>query len=190
MRVTTIVGRNGVERATATLSDGTVVDEPGRGTVTDALRRSLRLPTDPPPVTSAELFAAQWLSSIIAAGRTLTWTEVALRHPALQVLQAGGHHPQPEELIGCGRSLHRSLAWEQLRQRVADGRLDLGLGITAGVAGWMDQGMFARWALSTQEPLPNLLGRCTGLLAPDVVRRVRRALRAWNLDPPLVEHAA
>ncbi len=190
VRVTTIVDRHGTERATAALDDGTVVDEPGTGTVTDALRRCLRLPTAPPPVASSELFAAQWLGSIALSERALTWPEVALRHPALLLLAKGGHRPQPEELIGSGRSLHRAMSWEQLRVRAAGGLHDEGLGIAANVASWMDDGMFARWILGGLPPLPTLLHACAAHLSPDVLRRVRRSLRAWNLDPPLSAQVA
>lgn len=190
VRVTTLVDRRGEERATATLEDGTVVDEPGAGTVTDALRRCLRLPTAPPPVPSAELFAALWLGNVAAAGRAMSWAEVALRHPAIQLLDRGGHRPQPEELIGAGRSLHRALTWERLRSRAATGRLDGGIDLDPAVAAWMDDGMFARWVLGGLAPLPLLLGECAVHLSPDVLRRVRRALRAWNLDPPVAERAA
>ncbi|HVF32871.1 MAG TPA: hypothetical protein VM933_07540 [Acidimicrobiales bacterium] len=185
VRVTTVVDRAGDERATATLEDGTVVDEPGSGTVTDALRRSLGLATAPPPVGTAELFGALWLGDLATAGRPLSWPEAALRHPAMQVLAGRHPRPQPEELIGSGRSLHRTMTWEKLRQRAADGRVDLAIGMDRDVAAWMDDGMFARWVLGSVPPLPRLLADAAAVLPPDVVRRVRRALRAWNLDPPL-----
>jgi hypothetical protein len=186
VRVTTLVDRDGEERATATLEDGTVVDEPGTGTVTDALRRALGVPTAPPPVGTAELFAAVWLADLAAGRRARTWAEAALRHPSMRLLADRFPRPQPEELIGCGRSLHRTMTWERLRQRAADGRVDLDVpGIDASVAAWMDDGMFARWVLGTVPPLPRLLADVAAVLRPDVVRRVRRTLRAWNLDPPL-----
>jgi hypothetical protein len=54
----------------------------------------------------------------------------------------------------------------------------------------MDDGMFARWVLADLPPLPRLLADCAVHLHPDVLRRVRRALRAWNLDPPLAARVA
>lgn len=187
VRVVTLVDRAGREWATATMEDGTVVDEPGAGTVTDALRRCLKLPTAPPPVGTAELFAALWLGDLAATGRSQSWAEVALRHPAMQLLGRDGHRPQPEELIGAGRALHRALTWERLRSRAATGRLDAGVELDPAVAAWMDDGMFARWVLGGLPPLPVLLSGCAGVLSPPVVRRVRRALRGWDLDPPLAE---
>jgi hypothetical protein len=190
VRVVTLLDRDGVEWATATLEDGTVIDEPGEGTVADALRRCLRLPTAPPPVGTAELFAAIWLADLAAAGRALSWAEAASLHPALRLLAAGGHRPQPEELIGAGRSFHRAVTWERLRSRVATGRSAAGIELDAATATWMDDGMFARWVLADVPPLPLLLGRVATVLPPQVLRRVRRALRAWNLDPPIADVAA
>ena len=185
VRVVTLLDRSGDERATATLDDGTVVDEPGSGTVSDALRRCLGLPTPAPPVGSGELFAAMWLTSVAAAGRRLTWTEAVMLHPAMQVLRAGGHRPQIEELVSCGRSLARAMPWGELRQRAASGVRDGGIGVAADLAAWMDDGMFARWVLGGLPPFTPLLRRCSTVLAPEVLRRLRRTLRAWNLDPPL-----
>jgi hypothetical protein len=184
VRVVTIVDRSGREEATASLDDGTVIDEPGSGIVSDAVRRALAIATPPPPVSTGELFAARWLEAIAAAGRALTWPEAAVLHPALQVLRESGRRPQPEELIGCGRSLQRTVPWEDLRRRAAEGRADA-LGVPAELAAWMDDGMFARWALARVPTLPSLLQACAGTVSPAVLQRVRRALRAWNLDPPL-----
>ena len=185
VRVVTLLDRSGDERATATLDDGTVVDEPGAGTVSDALRRALGLATLPPPVGSGELFAAMWLTSIASAGRRLSWSEAVMLHPAMQVLRGGGHRPQAEELVSCGRSLARAMPWGELRLRAASGVRDGGVGVSADLAAWMDDGMFARWVLGGLPPFTPLLRRCTSILAPEVLRRLRRTLRAWDLDPPL-----
>lgn len=189
VRVVTLVDRKGREQGTATLEDGTVVDEPGSGTVSDALRRCLGLPTAPPPVGSAELFAAHWLVSV--AGATpppASWREVASLHPAMRLLAAGGHRLRTDELVGGGRTLHRAMPWEQLRLRAAAGRDD-GLGIPPDIAEWMDDGMFARWALAGVTPLPVLLRECADRLDDHVLFRLRNTLRAWNLDPPLPQSA-
>jgi hypothetical protein len=188
VRVVTLLDRLGREQATAALDDGTVVDEPGSGTVSDALRRCLRLATPPPPVGSSELFGALWLSAIANAGSQpgLSWHQVANLHPALQHLASCGQRPRPEELVARGRALHRTLTWEELRLRAAAG-LDDGVAIPGDLAAWMDDGMFARWVLAGLPPLPLLLHRCAQLVDRDVLRRIRRTLRAWNLDPPLLQ---
>lgn len=186
VRVVSLLDRTGDERATATLEDGTVVDEPGSGMVADAMRRCLGLPTAAPPVGSGELFAAMWLTSIASAGRRLTWSEAAMLHPAMQLLsRSGGRRPQVEELVSSARSLARALPWGELRLRAAAGVEDGGIGLSADVAAWMDDGMFARWVLGGLPSFTPLLRRCTAVLAPEVWRRLRRTLRAWDLDPPL-----
>ena len=190
VRVVTLLGRDGDERATATLDDGTVIDEPGVGTVTDALRRCLGLPTTAPPVSTAELFAALWLGRVAAAPDRLSWAEAARLHPALAVLEAGGHRPQPEELVAAGRALHRAMSWSELRLRAAAGRRDPGVEVPADLAAWMDDGMFARWVLGGLPSFPELVHRCRRVLSPEVLRRLRRVLRGWNVDPPLSARVA
>lgn len=186
VRVVSLLDRSGEERATATLDDGTVVDEPGAGTVSDALRRCLGLATPAPPVGSGELFAAMWLSSIASSRRRLTWAEAVMLHPAMQLLaRSAGRRPQVEELVSSGRSLARAMPWGELRLRAASGVKDGGIGVSADLAAWMDDGMFARWVLGGLPPFTPLLRRCSTVLAPEVLRRLRRSLRAWNLDPPL-----
>ena len=190
VRVVTLLDRSGDERATATLDDGRVVDEPGVGTVADALRRCLGVATSPPPVSTAELFAALWLGRVAAAPSRVTWLEAVRLHPAMEALAVGGHRPQPEELVAAGRALHRSLPWGELRLRAAAGRRDPGVEVPADLAAWMDDGMFARWVLGGLPPFPVLLDRCRPRLAPEVLRRLRRALRGWNVDPPLSARVA
>jgi hypothetical protein len=185
VRVVTLLHRNGEERATAALDDGSVVDEAGVGTVADALRRCLGLPTLPPPVSTAELFAALWLGRVAAQPSRVSWAEAARLHPAMEALAAGGHRPQPEELVAAGRALHHSLLWGELRLRAAAGRRDPGVEVPADLAAWMDDGMFARWVLGGLPPFNSLLHRCSRVVAPEVYRRLRRTLRGWNVDPPL-----
>ncbi len=185
VRVITLLDRRGREQATASLDDGTVVDEPGSGTVSDALRRCLGLPTPPPPVGPAELFAALWLAAVAnSAGDGAGWNDLVRLHPAMQLLAAEGHRPRTDELVNAGQMLHRTLTWEQIRQRAADGRED-GLGIPSDLATWMDDGMFSRWVLSGLPTLPTLLRACAEVVDGGVLQRLRRTLRAWNLDPPL-----
>ncbi len=186
VRVITLIDRRGREQATASLDDGTVIDEPGSGTVTDALRRCLRLATPQPPGAVAEVFAAQWLLAIARSPRSVTtdWRQVALLHPALQLLEGSRFGPRADELVGCGRTLHQTLPWEQLRQRTAAGKVD-GVGIPADLAEWMDEGMFARWVLAGLPLLPSLLQECADVVDAKMLRRVRHTLRAWDLDPPL-----
>jgi hypothetical protein len=191
VRVVTLLARDGEERSTASLDDGTVVDEPGVGTVADALRRCLGLATAAPPVSTAELFAALWVGRIAAAERRLSWVEAAALHPAMEALAAvGGQRAQAEELIAAGRALHRSLSWGELRLRAAAGRQDPGVEVPADLAAWMDDGMFARWVLGGLPSFTWLLHRSARVVAPEVYRRLRRTLRSWGVDPPLSARVA
>jgi hypothetical protein len=185
VRVVTLLDRDGDERSTATLDDGSVIDEPGVGTVADALRRCLGVATVAPASSTAELFAALWLGRVAAAPARLWWVEAARLHPAMEVLAAGGHRPQPEELVSAGRALHRALPWGELRLRAAAGRRDPGVEVPADLAAWMDDGMFSRWVTGGLPLLPTLVHRCARVLAPEVYRRLRRTLRGWDVDPPL-----
>lgn len=192
VRVVTLVDRRGREQATASLDDGTVVDEPGSGTVSDALRRCLELPTPPAPVGSVELFSALWLLQVAetadAARARLGWPEVVLAHPSIRLLTAAGRRARPNELVATGRLLHDSLSWEKLRLRAAAGQ-GHGTQMPADLAAWMDAGMFARWVLGGLPPLPVLLQECAQRVDDDALGRIRRTLRAWNIDPPFVRQS-
>lgn len=195
VRVVTLIDRRGREQATASLDDGTVVDEPGSGTVSDALRRCLDLSTPPPPVGSVELFSALWLLQVAetadaARARTrLGWPEVVMAHPSIRLLTAAGRRARPNELVATGRLLHDELSWEKLRVLAAAGH-DYGTQMPADLAAWMDAGMFARWVLGGLPPLPALLAECAQRVDDDALGRIRRTLRAWNIDPPLVRQSS
>lgn len=153
-RVVTLVARTGEQHAVASFDDGTVVDEPAAGSVTDALRRCLGLPTPPPPCSTADLFASHWLASVLAAGRRLTWKEVASLRPG---------------------PVFDVVDWADLRRTVAAGS-PAPPGVSADVAAWMDDGMFARWVMAGHPPVDWLLDQLEAVQLPNVMRRIRRAL--------------
>lgn len=156
-RVVTLVARTGEQHAVASFDDGTVIDEPAAGSVTDALRRCLGLPTPPPPCSTADVFASHWLASVLAAGggtRRMTWAEVSsLRaHPSFGVVD-----------------------WADLRRTVAAGS-PAPAGVSADVAAWMDDGMFARWVMGGHPPVDRLVDQLSAVQLPNVMRRIRKAL--------------
>ena len=153
-RVVTLVARTGETYAVTSLDDGTVMDEPGEGSVTDALRRCLGLATPPPPCPTNELFDAYWLRSVLAAGRRMTWREAAALRPEPVVYE---------------------LDWTDVRRHAAAGSSPSPR-VSADVAAWMDDGMFARWVLADQPPVDWLLDQLAFAQLPNVMRRIRRAL--------------
>jgi hypothetical protein len=160
-RVVTLVSRTGTEHAVATLDDGTVIDEPGEGTVGDALRRCLGLPTPPPPCTTEELFNRHWLLAVLAAGggtRPMTWRQAAGLHPCTLL----------------AADLADPCTWADLRRMTAAGSIAPAR-LTADLAAWMDDGMFARWVMADLPPAQRLLDELARAQSPGVMRRIRRA---------------
>lgn len=179
VRVVTLVDRAGEMRATAALDDGTVSDEPARGTISDALHRCLGLPTPPPPASSGELFAIIWLEALLSAPRGISWSGAAARHPACAWLRSLGRRPGRDELATAGHAMAETLDWATLRTTVAaQGEATL---VAPHLAEWMDDGMFARWVLGSHPPLPALLEALEATLAPAFFGRVRRTLKEWSL---------
>ncbi|MBW3615416.1 MAG: hypothetical protein KY439_08940 [Actinobacteria bacterium] len=179
VRVVTLVDRNGDARATAAMDDGTVTDEAPHGALDDALRRCLGLATPPPPTTTAELFAVMWLQGLLSAPRGISWAEAAERHPAFAWLRSLGRRPRADDLTTAARALAETLDWPALRATVARQREATLL--APELAGWMDDGMFARWILADYPPLPALLEALEVALAPAFLGRVRRTVDEWCL---------
>ena len=79
-RIVTAVDRSGAESSTTTLDDGTVIDDPGEGTVNDALRRCLGLDTPPPEraISRHVGLRTSWreLRLRVAAGESVSWVDV------------------------------------------------------------------------------------------------------------------
>lgn len=157
------------------------------GRLVDACRRMFGLRTAPPDGGSDALWAALWLDDVLAglAGtdRARDWPTVASRHPgARAVVDADPALADlvPAELVAVGRAMARARPWAELRTANAEGRWRAD-GISAEVAKWMDDGMFARAALAPFPPLADLL-EAVGELVPAVVaRRVAAALGDWEL---------
>jgi hypothetical protein len=178
-RVVTLVSRAGNEHAVASLDDGTVIDQPGEGKVGDALRRCLGLPTAPPPCTTAELFGGQWLLAALTAGggrRRMTWPELASLHPCMMLAELQhGRRPAPSTLVAEARDLAEALTWADLRRLTAAGSIAPAR-LSADIAAWMDDGMFARWVMADLPPTDRLLDDLGRTQLPNVMRRVRRTV--------------
>lgn len=181
VRVVTLMDRSGLEHATAALEDGTVIDGPGEGAVTEALRRCLGLPTPPPAVGTVEFFAQVWLQAVLASSASRTWARVAAAHPASSWIRSR-QPPTVDELVEAGRALEAVATWEELRLRTAQGGERWALLLDPELAAWMDEGMFARWVLADRPTLDELVDGLSRSASASVLRRVRRTLQEWGLE--------
>ncbi len=146
------------------------------GRVPDAARRVFGLPTAPAAVSPLAYWAALWLRELTAADEpATTWDDAAARFPLL------GAAADPVELVDQGRVLGHEVPWSMLRRVVRRGRAPLP-GVTAEMAAWMDDGMFARWVCDEVGPPAALAALVDDELPTSLARRVRWVLRAWGLD--------
>jgi hypothetical protein len=161
---------------------------PAQGRIADACRRVLGLPTEPAAHDSRALMAVQWLDTLAARALAvepgaLTWPEVALANPYAELVTGRSSnlsHQLPDHLIELGHAFAKAWPWSRLRAEHRSGR-HRGLGLTADDAGWMDDAMFARWAIDWYPPLSDLLDITDARLDPELARRVRTTLADWGL---------
>ena len=178
-----VVGRDGRVGWRVRVSDGAApADPPTEGRLLDCLRRCFALPTSPPPVEPACLMATAWLLSVLEAtaepGATrLTWSEVTQLHPLARVL-AG---ELPDDCSHLAPALCRLVAsawaWEDYRQLASEAEC-LGELCPPDLAGWMDEGMFARWILASLPGTEELLTATRAELVPSAARRLAHAVHA------------
>jgi hypothetical protein len=178
LRIACLVSRRGVTGWRMRLPDGSFYEEvPEEGFMLDMLRRSLGLPTPPPPTSPAPLDLTAWIASIrtsaLIAGEPLGWEQAVALHTAL------GDRPvadvdQAESLI---RAPTPPEDWESLRLFVASG-FDSDGTPSPELAGWMDAGMFARWMLRELPPVEEMLADVQASLRPGAYRRLCHLARA------------
>lgn len=160
---TFLVDRRGRE-ASVLRFDDEVLEPPGpaHGTVPDLCRRVLGMPTAPAPRTTAALWIAVWLDRLVdrwaqadRRGDLLSsWGQVAAIHPAVQAPSPADLRlvADPASLVSTARSHAAATTWHDLRQ--APHPLPLPDGPLPGdIAGWMDDGFFARWTIGSFPPL-------------------------------------
>jgi hypothetical protein len=184
--VTTLVDRSGdVASVIRQSGEVTVMPDPLEGTVADACRRALGLPTAPPPPSTLGLWTLSWLDRLVdLAGRgpagagTQSWAAVARLHAAAS---PPGDEPyaalDPQRLVSAASALAR--AWPWARLRADPSVLDLpGAPPTARLAGWMDDGMWARWLLGLLPAPDDLMAAVHALLPAAVAQGVDTVARA------------
>jgi hypothetical protein len=164
--------------------DVTEPSQPAVGTIPDLCRRVLRLPTAPPPPTTALLWAATWVDRIVdrwgqphRRQDLTTFAQLAILHPAV-------HEPSPPDVLAVADppSLARvarphaaATTWERLRFAadplpLPDGPLD------PWIAAWMDDGFFARWTIGAFPPLAPTVLSLRHQLGPSLGRQLMEAM--------------
>ncbi len=182
-RCFTLMARDGTLVGNVRLADGRVIDEaPPAGLAVDALRRAFGLPTPPATFPIGELLTSMWLSGIIneaaaarPRGRGLTMAAVARIHPALVLLEAGGRRVSAATLVEAAVALERVLSWADVRRMAQGGWFPTQ--VDQELAGWMDDGILARWLISSFPPVAELAEEACRVLRPPVAAAVRDALR-------------
>jgi hypothetical protein len=188
IRMACLVTRHGEVVWKMCLPDGTTTDEPpAEGRMLDCLRRCFELPTPPPPVGPARLQIIAWLAAILeqakTARRPLSWSEVSRLHPVARVLGSDLGSPSSELMPGLMRMAGSAWSWEALRLQAQheSGLEDI---VDPELAGWMDEGMFARWVLSDLPSPDELLAALRPQLAPSAARHLTHAVHAASSPMP------
>jgi hypothetical protein len=158
---------------------------PSEGRLLDCLRRCFGLPTPPAPVSPARLQIIVWLVAALeqaeGARRPLSWSEVCRLHPLARLLAAELDRPASEvaditdAVTRIGGSAY---SWEDIRLQASRRESFLDDIIHPDLAGWMDDGMFARWVLSDLPSADELFAVLRPRLTPSAARRMAHAVHA------------
>ena len=163
------------------------------GLLDDLLRRAFGLPTAPPARDTTELFAALWIHQVMAdaAGLDLVGRLVGRRRrPATRSWPPRSSAAIPRS--GVGRPITSSgpaSCWRSptpgrgCAPRVRDGVGPIS-GTPAELAGWLDDGAFARMTMAQFGPLHDLVVDLHELLAHDVYEQLVETVAAWGLVDP------
>ena len=183
VHVVTVLSRTGEFAHRTRVEDdvalGSLLEDPAEqpgGEQVDLLRRTLALPTDPPPCGSEVYWAIEWLSELLGRGAdgSIGWEAVVDAHPFVIMARrfsGGGPDMSDQDLVAAASDLARLLSWSHLRERLGDGLLEVPELVPAD-AGWFDDGSFARFVLNRCPPLAMLREQVAARLAPEVARRL------------------
>ncbi len=169
--VCALLGRGGMVASEVRTSAGAVVAQGATtGRIVDACRRVLGLGTAAPLLGPHVWVTLRWLDRVLAVvldadlGRPPMWPELALLHR----LDA------PSRRSPGASSARRTVpewTWTDLRTACADDIVEVP-GIDPDMAGWMDDGLFAREAIAAFAPLVESLGDLRQLLPPGTFEKV------------------
>jgi hypothetical protein len=199
VRCVHLVDRSGASGSTLRLQgdDVTVLsrkdDHDPSGRIDDVCRRALGLSTAAPEHSSVELWAILWLERLLEyrgcapTEMRLPWRDVAELHPAVALVVGDPHGEHwgaeaAQNLSRLGELLAEVHSWPVLRLACAAGEWPVD-GVPADVAEWLDDGAFSRWVLGTFPALDQLAGAACEVVPTSVRRRLRAALRSWQLLP-------
>jgi hypothetical protein len=190
LRMACLVTRHGKVAWKVASPDGSSDGAPGKeapseGRLLDCLRRCFALPTPPAPVSPARLQAIAWLVAVLErvdrGDRRVSWSDVSRLHPLAQIVSTDLTGPRSYPLPALSRLAGSTWTWEDLRRQAESNASFEGI-VPAGLAGWMDEGMFARWVLSELPSADELLSAVRPYLAPSAARRLTHAVRASGLS--------
>jgi hypothetical protein len=104
-------------------------------------------------------------------------------HPAIALVV----HDDPQwrgqaadSIIRLGELLAEVHSWPVLRASCAAGEWPVD-DVRPSVAAWLDDGAFSRWVVGGFPPIEQLVQAACAALPPSVARRLRGALRGWQL---------
>lgn len=186
---TTLLGRDG--QGAAVMREGskiTALRLSPDGVLGDCCRRALGLPTSPPPPSSVELWLRVWLDRLIDAvaflgsDRYQTWDSVLATHPIVTSEPRSAHVlvSGPVALADATCRLAEAWPWDRLK-----GEPDI-VEVpqpppSQEITDWMDDGMYARWTLSTLPSIDELAGAIRNTLPSDVARQIGETVTAAGL---------
>lgn len=166
IRNTTLVSRDGLVASGMRLA-GQELEQMGEGvgTILDALKRAVGMPTASPEVPFEGWVARMLLTLVIGD-------------------QPRGHRRVPWSQLRPSLEKYNSLAadgsWEALRG-VAAKHTGIVAELTPDEAAWMDEGMFSRWVIGGMPSYEHLFEEARAATTPEAFSQLRRQLKAWGL---------
>jgi hypothetical protein len=173
--------------------------------VGDACLRALGLPTPPPPDTTVELWVRLWLDRLLdviafddESTWPRTWNAVAALHPAAPGQPtsplANRRSTRAASALSDGSTLadatvQLAAAWPWSRLRADPEVIDTARPpLSRHLAGWMDDGMFARWLVDATDDIGPLSTPLSRLLPAPVVAGIAETVTtlgfAWPPPAP------
>lgn len=132
----------------------------------DLIRCALGLDTPPPPVTSAALFAIDWIVTLldVDASSLSRWDDLIVLHPGARF---AGMHDVAISPVKAARVYASVNDWKSIRAEAA-GDLFPVPELVGADAAWLDEGAFARFVLSRCPPLSMLRSQLRSHVGADL----------------------